>query len=379
MPRSASSSGRRERFAEPSSPRGGRARTGPSPRSAPTSTRSAGARRRQPIWPDGVTGSISHAAGSRPRWRPTSTVRSHRSGSMSKRPRAGTRALVAGADDIGESPFVVRLGTRPLPATAVFSAKEAAFKAVFPLWNAEVEFLDAHTQIHGDTWQVEIPEPRRGESPSVRTRPTLWSCPSRSSPRRRDRAPQAVRWSGLGRRAIPRSSPTRSACCSTLNLRRSRTIPAPITAAPSASRWVCRPPPDLTRWRHDPESSLHHGGRIGGQHGQSGGRTCADRWIPRCSARIISAKSSRDGGPRSGSESDGPFRRRCVRVDLGLSQHLFRRGIPRDSVCTVRPRCAGRSASPCSCTTPRACDVGYRSRPSASGASCIATLSFGAQ
>ncbi len=113
--------------------------------------------RRQPIWPDGVTGSISHAVGL------AAAVATRADGAV-----ASLGLDVEEAEGVGPElwPQVLtpsesarcRASRHPAAAaTAIFSAKEAAFKAVFPLWNAEVEFLDAHTQIGGDAWQVEIP------------------------------------------------------------------------------------------------------------------------------------------------------------------------------------------------------------------------------
>lgn len=112
--------------------------------------------RRQPIWPDGVTGSISHAVGL--------------AAAVATRENSAVASLgldVEEAEGVGPElwPQVLtpsesarcRASRHPAAAaTAIFSAKEAAFKAVFPLWNAEVEFLDAQTHIGGDAWQVEI-------------------------------------------------------------------------------------------------------------------------------------------------------------------------------------------------------------------------------
>jgi 4'-phosphopantetheinyl transferase EntD len=124
---------------------------------ADTSTIGRG-ERREPMWPAGVTGSISHAAG------------------LAVAVTAPTTHGVAGlgVDIEPAEPLDAELWAhvltpaeralceasdddRGLHATRIFSAKEAAFKAVYPLLGAEVDFVEAHADLDGTGGRVEIP------------------------------------------------------------------------------------------------------------------------------------------------------------------------------------------------------------------------------
>jgi 4'-phosphopantetheinyl transferase EntD len=120
----------------------------------------------QPIWPAGVCGSISHAGGL------AAAVAARITPSV-----IGIGLDVERVDRLVPElwPHVLtpsesarcRASTAPLAsATAVFSAKEAAFKATFPLWGTEIEFLDAHTELEAGAGTVEIPS--LGASVAVR-------------------------------------------------------------------------------------------------------------------------------------------------------------------------------------------------------------------
>jgi 4'-phosphopantetheinyl transferase EntD len=99
--------------------------------------------RRQPLWPAGVTGSISHAAGlaaavAAPA---TSSVRG-----------LGIDVELAASLDEELWPHVLTPAERSrclasddpvVSATTVFCAKEATFKALYPLFGVEIDFLDA--------------------------------------------------------------------------------------------------------------------------------------------------------------------------------------------------------------------------------------------
>jgi enterobactin synthetase component D len=114
--------------------------------------------RRQPVWPAGVTGSITHAGG-------VAAAVATRMGAVV----AGLGLDVEQVDHLEPElwPHVLtpsehdrcRESLHPVAAaTAVFSAKEAAFKAVFPLFGVEIDFLEAHTTRAEDSWQVEFPD-----------------------------------------------------------------------------------------------------------------------------------------------------------------------------------------------------------------------------
>jgi 4'-phosphopantetheinyl transferase EntD len=113
--------------------------------------------RSEPVWPAGITGSISHAGG-------LAAAVATRVGAA-----VGSLGLDVEQADHFETelwPHVLtpsehdRCSESPHPvaaATAVFSAKEAAFKALFPLLRVEIDFLEAHTTRAGGFWQVEFP------------------------------------------------------------------------------------------------------------------------------------------------------------------------------------------------------------------------------
>jgi 4'-phosphopantetheinyl transferase EntD len=112
--------------------------------------------RQQPIWPVGVTGSISHAGG-------LAAAVAVRTGSTVAALGLDVEQIDALEPELWSDVLTpserdrCRAARRPVAAaTAVFSAKEAAFKAVYPLWSAEVSFLDAHTELAPHGGQVEI-------------------------------------------------------------------------------------------------------------------------------------------------------------------------------------------------------------------------------
>jgi 4'-phosphopantetheinyl transferase EntD len=123
-------------------------------------------RRRQPVWPAGVTGSISHAAGL------AAAVAAPTTPSVTA---LGIDVELAGPLDDELWPHVLTPSERAMcsasddrgaVAAAVFSAKEAAFKAVYPLLGAEIDFLEAKTVLQAGTGHVEIPS--LGASAAVR-------------------------------------------------------------------------------------------------------------------------------------------------------------------------------------------------------------------
>ena len=107
--------------------------------------------RRQPLWPRRVTGSISHAAGL------AAAVASPTTSAVAGLgidvelahgleedlwPHVLTRAEVA----------VCEASDDPAAAAACFfSAKEATFKALYPLLGAEIDFLEANAMLEMDT------------------------------------------------------------------------------------------------------------------------------------------------------------------------------------------------------------------------------------
>ena len=122
--------------------------------------------RGQPSWPAGVTGSITHAGGL--------------AAAVATRVGAAVASLGLDVEPVDHLepelwPQVLtpaehdrcRESLQPVAvATAVFSAKEAAFKALFPLLGIEIDFLEAHTARADDSWQVEFPH--LGASVAVR-------------------------------------------------------------------------------------------------------------------------------------------------------------------------------------------------------------------
>jgi 4'-phosphopantetheinyl transferase EntD len=115
--------------------------------------------RRQPLWPPGVTGSISHAAelAAAVALPVTSTVRAvgldvERADAVEDElwPQVLNpfeRAACAAAPEPGAT------------ATAVFGAKEAAFKAIHPVYAVEIDFLEACARVDGEGGidAVEVP------------------------------------------------------------------------------------------------------------------------------------------------------------------------------------------------------------------------------
>jgi 4'-phosphopantetheinyl transferase EntD len=112
--------------------------------------------RRQPAWPPGVTGSITHADGL--------------AASMATPVSESVAAVgldVEHVDSIDPElwPQVLTPDERAAceaatdagAAAAVFSAKEATFKAVYPLLGVEIDFLDAQAQLGLENGTVQIP------------------------------------------------------------------------------------------------------------------------------------------------------------------------------------------------------------------------------
>lgn len=113
-------------------------------------------RRRQPLWPTGVTGSISHADGL--------------AVAVAARTRPGIASLgvdleVAARLEDELWPHVLTRSERdacaastdPTSAARVFSAKEAVFKALYPVLGAEIDFLEAHAELGRHGGQVAVP------------------------------------------------------------------------------------------------------------------------------------------------------------------------------------------------------------------------------
>jgi 4'-phosphopantetheinyl transferase EntD len=116
----------------------------------------------EPLWPRGVVGSITHGAG-----RCAAVVA----------PRDNT-LIGLGIDVARHAPLADRVARRVLPGSCwpgldivpgiqwgavVFSAKEAVFKAWYPLARSFLRFADAHLEVHGDgTIEVEVARAPRG-------------------------------------------------------------------------------------------------------------------------------------------------------------------------------------------------------------------------
>jgi 4'-phosphopantetheinyl transferase EntD len=109
--------------------------------------------RRQPVWPEGVTGSISHTADL------AATVVMRTTPSVAS---IGLDVEVAGQPDEElwvdlltptERTAVEASDDPQVAVTHVFTAKEAAFKALFPLLGVEIEYLDACVRLDADTTQ----------------------------------------------------------------------------------------------------------------------------------------------------------------------------------------------------------------------------------
>jgi 4'-phosphopantetheinyl transferase EntD len=113
--------------------------------------------RGQPVWPAGMTGSISHAAGlaaavAGPVMESVAALGLDVEAAdaldeelWSHVLTASERAVCEASDDPGAV------------ATSVFSAKEAAFKAVYPLLGVEIDFLEAHAELGAEAGTVELP------------------------------------------------------------------------------------------------------------------------------------------------------------------------------------------------------------------------------
>jgi 4'-phosphopantetheinyl transferase EntD len=113
--------------------------------------------RRQPVWPAGVTGSISHAAGL------AAAVATRSSESVT-----GIGLDVELAEPLADDLWAVVLtpterttceaaDEQGVAAMAIFGAKEAAFKAVYPMVGVEIDFLEATCELAAGSGTVELP------------------------------------------------------------------------------------------------------------------------------------------------------------------------------------------------------------------------------
>jgi 4'-phosphopantetheinyl transferase EntD len=116
---------------------------------ADTPTIGRGARR-QPVWPAGVTGSISHTAdvAAAVARRETPAVRAV--GLDVERADAVDEELWAQVLTAAERAACASSADPTAAATAVFGAKEAAFKAIYPVYAVEIDFLEARARLEGD-------------------------------------------------------------------------------------------------------------------------------------------------------------------------------------------------------------------------------------
>jgi 4'-phosphopantetheinyl transferase EntD len=114
-------------------------------------------RRGQPMWPEGVTGSISHAAGLAVAVAAKSTPCVAAIGIDVELAQALEDDLWSQVLTPGERVSCEAAGASGVTATTIFSVKEAAFKAVYPLLGVEVDFLQAHTELDADAGTVAIP------------------------------------------------------------------------------------------------------------------------------------------------------------------------------------------------------------------------------
>jgi 4'-phosphopantetheinyl transferase EntD len=112
--------------------------------------------RRQPLWPEGVTGSISHSAGlavavvtvCRPA---VASLGVDLEGAASLDEELWPHVLSSSEQDH------VRASGDPGLAVGLFSAKEAAFKAFYPLLGVEIDFLEACVVLEADVSAVDVP------------------------------------------------------------------------------------------------------------------------------------------------------------------------------------------------------------------------------
>lgn len=115
---------------------------------------------REPVWPPGIAGSITHTAGF------CGAVAARKSlfsslGIDAEREDAVTRPLLKWVTGAAEQQ---QLETRNKSdavkhATLIFSAKEAFFKCQFPLTRQWVDFLDVSVSIEGDRFRIEPTRP----------------------------------------------------------------------------------------------------------------------------------------------------------------------------------------------------------------------------
>jgi len=112
--------------------------------------------RRQPVWPAGTTGSISHTADVA---LAVAAVRTSTLGGL------GVDIEVVGALDAEVQAIVLDRDERaaceatPDPsatATTAFCCKEAAFKALYPRLGREIEFLEAHVELVDGVGVVDV-------------------------------------------------------------------------------------------------------------------------------------------------------------------------------------------------------------------------------
>lgn len=112
--------------------------------------------RGEPIFPDGVVGSISHsrgvvavAAASRHDGVITVGIDVH----PARRPTSAVAALVATADEVRTAP----LARRRLAPALIFSAKESVFKAWYPLTGHWLEYGDIEIRLKESTFEFTVP------------------------------------------------------------------------------------------------------------------------------------------------------------------------------------------------------------------------------
>jgi 4'-phosphopantetheinyl transferase EntD len=112
----------------------------------------------EPVFPSGVVGSITHAAGL-----VAAAVASRRSGVLAlgvdvqpaAQLTASVEELVGGPRELRSAPG---LASRGLAASVLFSAKECVFKAWFPLTGSWLEFEDVEIRLRDDgSFRVERP------------------------------------------------------------------------------------------------------------------------------------------------------------------------------------------------------------------------------
>ena len=107
-----------------------------------------------PVWPDGAVGSISHSRGLCCAVAASADGRLSLGIDLEKTTRLSARAMERVVHPL-EASFV---GEDQVRGSLLFSAKEAFYKAQFPVWGAQPNFKDLAFAIDGDSQQMSVLE-----------------------------------------------------------------------------------------------------------------------------------------------------------------------------------------------------------------------------